>query len=128
MGRKKLNLTETKIEKMLLSGRGKGNGREYQSWLKTGDFLSKGRSSRVKIIKCNRVHHTFSDLETDFLYTLLWDDSIVDIREQYSLLPISKTKEIANILGVKYPKPLKLKIDEEDEEDEVHVMTTDFSY
>jgi len=50
VGIKKLNLTETKIEKMLLSGRGKGNGREYQSWLKTGDFLSKGRSSRVKSI------------------------------------------------------------------------------
>lgn len=123
MGRKKLNLTETKIEKMLLSGRGKGKGGEYQSWLKNGDFSSKGRSSRVKSIKCNRIHHTFSDLETDFLYTLLWDDSIVDIREQYSLLPVSETEEIANILGVKYPKAPMI---DKDEEEKIHVMTTDF--
>ncbi len=123
MGRKKLNLTESKIEKMLLNGRGKGKGSEYQSWLKNGDFSSKGRSSRVKSIKCNRIHHTFSDLETDFLYTLLWDDSIVDIREQYSLLPVSETEEIANILGVKYPKPPKI---DKNEEEKIHVMTTDF--
>lgn len=32
MGRKKLNLTESKIKKMLLNGRGKGKGSEYQSW------------------------------------------------------------------------------------------------
>lgn len=124
MGRKKLNLTEAKIEKMLLSGRGRGKGDGYQSWLKNGDFSSKGRSSRIKSTKFNRIHHTFSDLETDFLYTLLWDDSIVDIREQYSLLPVSETEEIANILGIRYPKPPKYRKDEE--EKYVHVMTTDF--
>lgn len=39
MSRKKLNLTETKIEKMLLNGRGRGRGNEYQLWLKNGDYI-----------------------------------------------------------------------------------------
>ncbi len=55
---------------------GRGKGSRYQSWLKNGDFSSKGRSSRVKSTKVNRIHHTFSNLETDFLYKLLWDVSI----------------------------------------------------
>lgn len=38
MSRKKLNLTEVEIEKMILNGRGRGTGSKYQSWLKNGDL------------------------------------------------------------------------------------------
>jgi hypothetical protein len=49
---------------------------------------------------------------------LEWQDSVVDIREQYPILEIEKTVEIAELLGFAHPKDPKTKIN--------IVITTDF--
>lgn len=105
-------------EKMIKEGLGLGKGKEYKPWLKIQDFPSKGRVTRVKGIKTERQHELFSDLERNYFYYLDFSDNVIDIREQYPLLPIEETILISKELGIEHPKDPKTKED--------IVMTTDF--
>lgn len=118
MARKTPKMTDKKIERYIQEGRGQGEGAEYTPWLKVGDFSSRGRSHRIKDPKTGREHHFFSDLEADYFWHLIWNDNIVDIREQYPLLPVEEVETIALQLGYRYPC--------EPGENTRHVMTTDF--
>jgi len=60
----------------------------------------------------------FSDLERNYFYISEFYDCVVDIREQFPLLPKSETIVIANELGIKHPTNPKT--------NEPVVMTTDF--
>jgi hypothetical protein len=46
-------------------------------------------------------------LEERIFYFYCWSDKITDIREQYPLLPVEETIEIANHLGIKHPENRK---------------------
>jgi len=105
-------------EKMIKEGLGSGKGKEYKPWLKIQDFPSKGRVTRVKGIKTERQHELFSDLERNYFYYLDFADNVIDIREQYPLLPIEETILISRELGIEHPKDPKTK--------EEIVITTDF--
>ena len=119
MARKKMNLTEEKIQALVRAGRGQGEGAEYIPWLQIGDFSSQGRSHRIQDHENGRIHHLFSDLEADYYHILAWADTVVDIREQYPLLPVAETERIADTLGIRHPRaPGGGKCNE--------VMTTDF--
>ena len=98
MARKKMNLTEEKIQALVRAGRGQGEGAEYIPWLQIGDFSSQGRSHRIQDHENGRIHHLFSDLEADYYHILAWADTVVDIREQYPLLPVAETERIADTL------------------------------
>ena len=111
-------MTDQKIERYLKEGRGQGEGTGYTPWLKVGDFSSKGRGHRIKDPKSGRDHHFFSDLEADYFWYLVWNDQIIDIREQFPLLPVEEAEAIAQTLGYEYPR--------EPGENTRHVMTTDF--
>jgi hypothetical protein len=54
-------------------------------------------------LKTGRIHHLLSDFE--FLLFVIYDlmRPIVDIREQFPLLPLEETLEIARKIGVKHP-------------------------
>ena len=106
------------IETRLKEGRGTGIGEDYIPWIKIQDVASKGRATRVKGIKTNRQHELLSDMERDYFYLLDFSDDIVDIREQYPLLPIEDTMDIALELGVKHPS--------DPQSGEPIVMTSDF--
>jgi hypothetical protein len=106
------------IEKMIKEGYGSGIGSEYRPWIKIQDVPSLGRVTRVKGIKSNRQHELLSDMERNYFYILEYADSVVDIREQYPLLPIEDTISIANELGISHPR--------NPETGENIVMTTDF--
>ncbi len=106
------------IEKRIKDGRGQGVGLEYKPWLTIQDVSSLGRSTRLKGIKIPRQYEFLSDLERNYFYLLEFSDSVVDIREQYPLLPIEETLVIANELGIKHPINPKTK--------EPEVITTDF--
>jgi hypothetical protein len=106
------------IEKKLKEGRGSGIGEDYKPWIKIQDVPSKGRSTRVKGTKVKRQYELLSDMERDFFYLLEFSDDVVDIREQYPLLPREETMEIALELGVEHPK--------DPTSGEEIVMTTDF--
>lgn len=72
-------------------------------WLTVGRTPSRGQSSRIYGYKSGRVHHVLSELEAMWLILFDWCDDVVDIREQYPLLPLEQTMEIATVLGVVHP-------------------------
>lgn len=78
---------------------------------------SKGRSTRLKGIKTNRQQEFLSDLERNQFYLTECSDYVVDIREQFPLLPLEETIIIADELGLKHPTDPKT--------NEPVVMTTD---
>lgn len=57
-------------------------------------------------------------MERNYFYLTEFSDSIVDIREQYQLLPLEETLVIADELGIKHPTVPNT--------GEPIVMTTDF--
>lgn len=93
-------------------------GIEYKPWITIQDVPSLGRAIRLKGFKVPRQFEFLSDLERNYFYLLEYSDSVVDIREQYPLLPIEETIVIADELGIKHPADPKT--------GEPIVMTTDF--
>lgn len=105
-------------EKKLKEGLGQGVGIDYKPWIKIQDIPSLGRSTRLKGIKISRQHEFLSDLERNYFYLLEYSDLVVDIREQFPLLPEGETVVIAEELGIKHPV--------NPETGEPIMMTTDF--
>lgn len=101
----------------LIEKRGSGIGKDYKPWLKIHEFGSRGRTSRPLGWKTKRVHQLMSDLEYYTFLNLQFDPDVLDIREQYPLLPLEQTKLIAKELGVAHPPKTRK---------EKTVMTTDF--
>ncbi|MEK3979690.1 TnsA endonuclease N-terminal domain-containing protein [Psychrobacillus sp. FSL K6-2836] len=108
----------TSIDKKLKDGRGQGLGTDYKPWLVIQDLASLGRSTRLNGYKIPRQYEFFSDLERNYFYLLEYSDDVVDIREQYPLLPREETIVIADELGIKHATDPKT--------NEPIVMTTDF--
>lgn len=106
------------FKKLIKEGRGTGIGKEYIPWIRIQDVASLGRVTRVKGIKTARQHELLSDMERNFFYMLEFSNDVIDIREQYPLLPIEDTMDIAMELGVTHPK--------DPQTNEPIVMTTDF--
>ena len=77
-----------KYQRFLKENRGTGELAGYKPWLCIQDFPSKGRASRIKGWKTNRIHHFFSDLQTRYFYMFEWNDEVLDIREHYPLLDL----------------------------------------
>ncbi|WP_020060802.1 heteromeric transposase endonuclease subunit TnsA [Bacillus sp. 123MFChir2] len=108
----------SEIEKWIKQGRGSGIGADYKPWLKIQDVSSLGRSTRLKGIKTSRQHEFLSDLERNYFYLTEHSDFIIDIREQFPLLPLEETIVIADELGIEHSTDPKT--------GEPIVMTTDF--
>lgn len=106
------------IERHIANGFGSGAGVGYVPWLRVQDVPSMGRSHKIPGVKVERIHHLLSDLERAYLLVCEFSEDIVDIREQYPLLPVESTQAIAKAIGVRYPryKSTALPL----------VMTTDF--
>lgn len=118
MAKRKYGISEEKINRYIKEGRGSGTKEDYKPWIHIQDISSKGRSSRIKGITTNRIHHFLSDLEAKCFYMLEWDDNVVDIREQYPLIDREMAMDIAKEKNIKYPIDNKTKTP--------IVMTTDF--
>lgn len=106
------------IEKLIKEGRGTEVGEAYKPWIKIQDVPSLGRSTRLKGIKTMRQHEFLSDMEKNYFYLSEYSDCVVDIREQFPLLPLEETLTIAKELGIEHPSNPKT--------GEYIVMTTDF--
>ncbi len=99
------------------TGRGRGNGANYQPWLKTSDVTnSNGCRTRIFSQKCGRVIHLLSHAEAQVFLSLDWKPSVVEIYEQYPLDP-SLSVKVAEDLGIKHPGYVQKSI---------CVMTSDF--
>ena len=101
----------------LIEKRGSGIGKDYKPWLKIHEFGSRGLTSRPLGWKTKRVHQLMSNLEYYTFLNLQYDPKVLDIREQYPLLPLEQTKLIAKQLDVAHPPKTRK---------EKTVMTTDF--
>jgi len=108
----------SEIEKWIKEGRGTGSGKDYKPWLNIQDVSSLGRSSRLKGIKTGRQHEFLSDLERNYFHITEFSDYVIDIKEQFPLLPQEETLLIAEELGITHPKNPKT--------GEPIVITTDF--
>ena len=110
--------TQADIERYIAQGYGQGQGTEYRPWLRVQDVPSQGRSRKVAGLKVNRNYHLLSDLEFAYFVVLEFSEDVVDIREQYPLLPTSDLQEIAHARSIRYPKFAGT--------DLPYVLTTDF--
>lgn len=110
--------TQSDIDRHIEKGFGQGSLGCYVPWLRVQDVPSHGRSRKIQGTKVNRLHHLLSDLEYGYLLLLEFSEQVVDIREQYPLLPQSTAQSIANSLNIAYPVYPGTKVP--------FVMTTDF--
>jgi hypothetical protein len=118
MAKRKLRWTPKLIQARIKAGRGQGVGLKYKPWLTIQDVPSIGHAHRIKGAKHGRVHHLLSNLEANVFYLYEWSLQIIDIREQYPLLPLEETLAIAEEIGVRHPIDILTKYP--------IVMTTDF--
>lgn len=105
MAKRKRRFTEQLLKRWINEGRGKGEGAQYKPWLTIQDVPSRGRCHRIHDLFNGRVHHLLSDLELAIYLTYVWSSPpIIDIMEQYPLLPLEETVSIARQLGIPHPK------------------------
>jgi hypothetical protein len=83
--------------------RGIGRKEIYKPWLKPVEVPSTGRSSRLFGLKINRIYNFLSDMERYFFVLYEWSNKVIDIREQYPLLPLIKTEQLARKMRIKHP-------------------------
>lgn len=91
------------IERWLKMGLGQGTGLDYCPFFYVRDVPSRGRSTIVEGLKLKRKHHYLSDIEYAYHVLAEFSPSVVEIREQYALLPREETLQIARDLGVSHP-------------------------
>ncbi|MDD9267871.1 TnsA endonuclease N-terminal domain-containing protein [Paenibacillus sp. GCM10023248] len=118
MGRRYARWSLKLYERYLKEGRGQGEGKDYKPWINIHSFSSRGQVVRDYSYTVGRVHHLMSKLERNYFVMLDWDDSVVDIREQYPIIEFDKTVAIAKRLGYKHPMRNKVPI----------VITSDFCF
>ena len=96
-------IDETKIQKFTKEGRGQNEGAAYIPWLTVRDVPTHGFAHRPYGWKTGREHHLLSNHEFDCFNVAEWSKIIVDIREQYPLLPLENTLAIAEACGFEHP-------------------------
>lgn len=107
-----------RIAQRQAAGQGVGRGENYRGYVRVQDFYSFGEPVRWWSPKLKRQVETFSGEETTCGRLLLWSPTIVDMHEQFPLLPIEDTLKIAKDLDVEHPM----------EDGLPKVMTTDFHF
>jgi hypothetical protein len=90
------------VKRLVKEKRGQGFGKNYKPFLTVRDVPSRGRVHRRPSITHSRIVHLLSDLELAAFLLFDWNQSVVDIREQFPLDP-QKTLDIAKRLGIKHP-------------------------
>lgn len=104
MGRYRAPVTERNIARKLKEGRGQGHGPKYKPYIRVQEFGSRGLSLRVwGGHLTRRIHHYFSQLEYLWHCYFLSQKAVVDIREQFALLPQQRTLALAETLGIRHP-------------------------
>lgn len=115
--RRKLD-THADFQRALKNKYGFGEGEFYKPWLRVQDVSSRGNSGKIQGIKSRREHHTLSEHESCFFYLAEFCETVVEIREQFPLLPLDLSIKISKTLDVKHPIIPRTKM--------FNVMTTDF--
>lgn len=101
--KKRKSVTQTDVLRWISQGYGQGSGLDYRPFFHVRDVPSLGRSRMLLGLKTGRVHHYLSDIEYKYHLLAEYEPSVVDIREQYALLPWQETQEISSALGIRHP-------------------------
>lgn len=104
---------------MIESGLGQGEGKNYKPYIDVIHVSTKGRATREKGWKTERIHHFLSDLETMVFYLYEFAENVIDIREHFPL--VEDFKEFETTLDRKLKKRLV-----NQKTDEQFVITTSF--
>ncbi|HGO4533111.1 TPA: TnsA endonuclease N-terminal domain-containing protein [Klebsiella pneumoniae] len=104
MARARSLSTFSDFQRALKNGYGLGACGNYKPWLRVQDVPSRGTSAKIQGIKTSRAHHFLSEGETCCFFQAEFLDRVVDVREQFPLLPISLCRNIADVIGIRYPK------------------------
>lgn len=103
-GKPRRGITLSHYERWSKEGRGRGEFESYQPWVTVRDFPSRGVSAMVPGTKVHRTHHLFSRLELRAFLHYEFLSEVIDIREQFPLLPLSVGQRIAKEMGIRYPR------------------------
>ncbi|WGV60427.1 TnsA endonuclease N-terminal domain-containing protein [Brevibacillus brevis] len=110
MAKARTRTTAASIARRIKEGRGEGHFAEYKPWLTIHDVPSTGVVTRILGWKSGRLHHYLSEhFELAHHYQMEWSEAVVDIREQFPLLPLEKSLFIAQKLGIRHPIDPKTK-------------------
>lgn len=100
MSRRANFYTPRDIQRRIKEGRGLGEGANYVRWLDVKDVPSTGRRHRIYGVKFNQTFHLMSDLERNAYFKAEFDAFVIGIKDQFPLLPLSETQDIARELGI----------------------------
>jgi hypothetical protein len=97
-------MTGEALQRRLKEGFGQGEGADYKPFLRTSDLPAYSICSIINSVwKYHRDYHLLSQPERHYFYILLWSYAVREIREQFPLLPLEHTVEIARRIGIKHP-------------------------
>jgi len=91
------------VDRWIAAGYGQGDGACYKPFMYVRDVPSIGTSSMVKSRVTGRTHHYLSRQEFKVHLEAEYSRYTKNIREQYALLPLAETQQIASDLGVRHP-------------------------
>lgn len=100
---------ELGYEGKMKQGRGKidlQHPENYKPWILARECF-KGDGTRHQVpdlFYLNRTIHLMSGLEKNVYYTLRSNDNVVELFEQFPLLPISKTKDLCAQYDIRHPR------------------------
>lgn len=100
---KSRNPTEQTVLRWIRQGYGQGEGLAYKPFFYIRDIPSDGRSTALEGLKIPRTHHYFSDVEYHYHLLAEYSDIVLEIREQFALLPCEETRLVAEKLGIDHP-------------------------
>lgn len=100
---KSRNPTENTVLRWIRQGYGQGQGLAYKPFFYVRDVPSEGRSTILEGLKLPRTHHYFSDVEYHYHLLAEYSDLVLEIREQFALLPREETRLIAEQLRIDHP-------------------------
>jgi hypothetical protein len=107
MGRRRNISTIDDYQRALKNGYGVGEGKNYSPWFRIQDKKSKPNDKsgkrRINGLTTGRQHHTMSLLEAQFFYLVDFSESVIDIREQFPLIPLNVSQNIASSYDIPYP-------------------------
>lgn len=84
-------------------GRGTGRGAAYKPYIQAKEFNSLGTTSNPIDWKTGRTIELLSQGEARLWFILRWDDTNLDIREQYKI-DLEDTLRISDEFGIRHPK------------------------
>ena len=92
------------VESWIKAGFGQGEGATYKPFMYVRDVPSSGNSNTVRSWATGRTQHYLSRQEFKVHLLAEYTPYILDIREQFALLPWDETQSIASRTGLKHPR------------------------